>query len=44
MKIKNLPDETPEPRQFSGDYIQPWSNMICKIKLQDDIFEELQKL
>ena len=44
MKIKNLPDETPEPRQFSVDYIQPWSNMICKIKLQDDIFEELRKL
>ena len=44
MKLKNLPDETPEPRQFSVEYIQPWSNMICKIKLQDDIFEELQKL
>ena len=33
-----------ERRQLSVEYIQPWSNFICKIKLPDEIFDDLQKL
>ena len=48
MKVKDLTKETTEVKtrisQLGVEFIQPWSNMICKIKLEDDMFEELQKL
>ena len=46
MKVKDLTKETTEVKtrisQLGVEFIQPWSNMICKIKLEDDMFEELQ--
>ena len=49
MKIKNLLDDnnTTEPEQqkrFAVQFIQPWSNMICKFKLPDPVFEKLLEL
>ena len=48
MKIKDmssLDDNEQLKRQtLSVEYIQPWSNFICKIKLPDEVFSELQKL
>ena len=37
-------NEQPEPKKLSVEYIQPWSNFICKIKLPDEVFVDLQKL
>ena len=37
-------NEQPESKKLSVEYIQPWSNFICKIKLPDETFSELQKL
>ena len=37
-------NEQPERIQLSVEYIQPWSNFICKIKLPDEIYVELQKI
>ena len=33
-----------EQQELSVEYIQPWSNFICKIKLPDEVFVDLQKL
>ena len=33
-----------EQQELSVEYIQPWSNFICKIKLPDKVFVDLQKL
>ena len=50
MKIRDLTKSgTTEVKNTAStrlgvEFIQPWSNMICKIKLDDDMFEELQKL
>ena len=46
MKIKDL-DSTGDilvRKKIEVDYIQPWSNLVCKIKLPDEIYVELQKL
>ena len=37
-------NEQPEEKKLSVEYIQPWSNFICKIKLPDVVFDDLQKL
>ena len=37
-------NEQPEEKQLSVEYIQPWSNFICKVKLPDEVFVDLQKL
>jgi uncharacterized protein (TIGR02466 family) len=42
--IRTLDNENNVRDKLGVQFIQPWSNMICKIKLQDDMFEELQKL
>ena len=47
MKIRGtLNDQLQEPRKDTLDvqFIQPWSNMICKFELPDYIFEKLLKL
>ena len=47
MKIKGLLDDQPQENikeNLKVDFIQPWSNMICKFKLPDLIFVELLKL
>ena len=47
MKIKNMLNDQPqEPRKdvLNVQFIQPWSNMICKIKLPDHIFKKLLEL
>ena len=53
MKIKDMstldnseqPEESkPLKQQLAVEYIQPWSNFICKIKLPDEVFDDLQKL
>jgi len=49
MKIKNLLDNQPQqldnqPQQLQVQYIQPWSNMICKFQLPDPVFEKLLEL
>ena len=39
------PEESkPLKQQLAVEYIQPWSNFICKIKLPDEVFDDLQKL
>ena len=39
------PEESkPLKQQLAVEYIQPWSNFICKIKLPDEVFVDLQKL
>ena len=46
MKIKDM-DSTGDilvRKKIEVDYIQPWSNLVCKIKLPDEIYVELQKL
>ena len=37
-------NEQPKRQQLTVEYIQPWSNFICKIKLPDEVFVDLQKL
>ena len=37
-------NEQSKRRELSVEYIQPWSNFICKIKLPDEVFDDLQKL
>jgi len=49
MKIKNLLDDNnitePEtPKTLSVQFIQPWSNMICKFQLPDPVFEKVLEL
>ena len=47
MKIKNLLDDQPKEdvkKQLQVQFIQPWSNMICKFQLPDFAFETLLKL
>jgi len=47
MKIRGtLNDQLQEPRKDTLDvqFIQPWSNMICKFELPDHIFEKLLEL
>ena len=47
MKIKGLLDDQPQENikeNLKVDFIQPWSNMICKFKLPDHIFEKLLEL
>ena len=48
MKIKDTSslddNEQPKRQQLTVEYIQPWSNFICKIKLPDEVFVDLQKL
>ena len=41
-----LNDQPQEPRKdvLNVQFIQPWSNMICKIKLPDHIFKKLLEL
>ena len=48
MKIKDMSsldgNEQPKRQELTVEYIQPWSNFICKIKLPDEAFDDLQKL
>ena len=48
MKIKNLLDDNntkeKKPKILPVQFIQPWSNMICKFQLPDFAFETLLKL
>ena len=46
MKVKDidLQDGSVEQQKLRVEYIQPWSNFICKIKLPDEAFVDLQKL
>ena len=49
MKIKDMDslddnEQLKKERPLSVEYIQPWSNFICKVKLPDEVFVELQKL
>jgi len=49
MKIKNLLDDNnttqpEEPKVLPVEFIQPWSNMICKFQLPDPVFEKLLEL
>ena len=48
MKIKNLLDDNnttePEQQKLAVQFIQPWSNMICKFQLPDPVFEKLLEL
>ena len=48
MKIKNLLNDNnttePEQQKLRVQFIQPWSNMICKFQLPDFAFETLLKL
>ena len=41
MKIKDMSslddNEQLEKQKLSVEYIQPWSNFICKIKLPDEV-------
>ena len=48
MKIKNLLNDNnttePEQQKLRVQFIQPWSNMICKFKLPDPVFEKVLEL
>ena len=46
MKIKDidLQDSSVEQKKLRVEYIQPWSNFICKIKLPDEAFNDFEKL
>ena len=50
MKIKDMDsineniEQLPPPKKLDVEFIQPWSNFICKVKLPDEIFIELQKV
>ena len=50
MKIKDMDsineniEQLPPPKKLDVEFIQPWSNFICKVKLPDEIFVELQKV
>jgi len=47
MKIKNMLNDQPQEKRkdvLDVQSIQPWSNMICKFKLPDHIFEKLLEL
>ena len=47
MKVKNLLEEgetQPKPIPLQIEVFSPWSNLIVKFKMPDDIFEEVQKL
>ena len=46
MKIKdmNTEDNVKRREQIKVQVFQPWSNFVCKIKLPDEIFVDLQKL
>ena len=50
MKIKDMDsineniEQLPPPKKLEVQFIQPWSNFICKVKLPDEIFVELQKV
>ena len=46
MKIKDMDstDDNLVRQKIEVEYIQPWSNIVCKIKLPDEIYVELQKL
>ena len=48
MKIKDMSslddNKQPEQHKIQVQIIQPWSNFICKIKLPNEVFVDLQKL
>jgi len=47
MKIKGLLDDQPQPQEqqkVDVQIIQPWSNIILKVKIPDPVFEQLQKV
>ena len=46
MKMKDMDstDDNLVRQKIEVEYIQPWSNIVCKIKLPDEIYVELQKL
>ena len=46
MKLKddNVPQQELERFEITPEFIQPWSNVIVKIKLPDKAFSELQKV
>ena len=46
MKIKNLPDNTPEQEKqpLPIEIFSPWSNIIVKFKIPDMVFKELEKM
>ena len=37
-------NEQPKRQQLTVEYIQPWSNFICKIKLPDEAFNDFEKI
>ena len=42
---KNNPEKTDNQTQrLEVQFIQPWSNIIAKVKLPDDIFKEFSSL
>jgi len=46
MKIKDMSslDGNEQQKKIKVEFIQPWTNLVCKIKLPDEIYVELQKL
>ena len=46
MKIKDMSslNENEQQKKIKVEFIQPWTNLVCKIKLPDEIYVELQKL
>jgi len=47
MKVKSTLNDQPQKTKenvLQVQYIQPWSNMICKFKLPDHVFERLWEL
>ena len=37
-------NENEQQKKIKVEFIQPWANLVCKIKLPDEIYVELQKL
>ena len=44
MKVKDTSEFSQPPQEIQVEHIQPWSNMICKFKLPDHVFERLWEL
>ena len=46
MKVKNLPDNTPEQQKqpLPIEIFSPWANIIVKFKMPDMVFQELEKM
>jgi len=44
MKVKDTSEFSQPPEEIQVEHIQPWSNMICKLKIPDQMFNRLLEL